>query len=157
MLTRLDCYEIVAPWAAQPLQGTHSETLLLTHPYLLEAAIVGCRGAPQLSFRCEQLRTLSLAGSHVTLMHPMCPQLRSLDLSGCTKLQDVGLRGMLTKVAGLTQLKMEGGVPVSDDTLREVRVPACVVEEGAVVPVLPAWLSLHGLGLLLLMQAATVC
>ena len=53
------------------------------------------------------------------------PALASLELRDCQKIADVGLRAALTRLTMLKSLDVSYSVPLSDDTLREVRAPAC--------------------------------
>lgn len=92
---------------------------VLHHPHVEVVELIACRTG-RLAVRCNTLRSLHMPGTSITVLNPTCPNLRTLDLSGCTKLTDAGLRSGLARLPALTELDLSGGVPVSDDTLREV-------------------------------------
>lgn len=95
---------------------------LLSHPGLQQLRLQACEVA-LLELRCARLAALSLAGSMLLRVPNVaaCPALRSLDLRGCKKLQDSSMRAALPQLTALHALVLGAGVPITDDTVREVR------------------------------------
>ena len=93
---------------------------LLAHPALQVLSLVGCRSG-RLGIRCPALRSLSLRSSVLTQLAVATPALTALDLRGVQKLADSSLRVVLTQLTGLRHLDLGQNLPLSDDTLREVR------------------------------------
>lgn len=94
---------------------------LLSHPGLQELRLQACE-VIWLEPRCANLAAISLAGSMLFRMPNVtgCPALRRLDLRGVKKLQDSSVREALPQLTGLHALMLGAGLPVTDDTLREV-------------------------------------
>ena len=94
--------------------------MLLVHPAVQALSLHGCRSV-RIGVRCPALRALSLRNSVVTQLAVTAPALTALDLSGVQKLGDSSLRAVLTRLTGLQRLDLCQNMPLSDDTLREVR------------------------------------
>jgi hypothetical protein len=94
--------------------------VLLVHPAVQALSLLGCRSV-RVGVRCPALRALSLRNSVVTQLAVTAPALTALDLSGVQKLGDSSLRAVLTRLTGLQRLDLCQNMPLSDDTLREVR------------------------------------
>lgn len=73
-----------------------------------------------LSFRCPQLRTLSLKRSNMSQAMLNCPLLQHLDIASCHKLLDAAIRSAATSCPQLASLDVSNCSCVSDETLREI-------------------------------------
>lgn len=73
-----------------------------------------------LSFRCPQLRSLSLKRSNMSQAMLNCPLLQLLDIASCHKLLDAAIRSAATSCPQLESLDVSNCSCVSDETLREI-------------------------------------
>lgn len=73
-----------------------------------------------LSFRCPQLRSLSLKRSNMSQAMLNCPLLQLLDIASCHKLLDAAIRSAAISCPQLESLDVSNCSCVSDETLREI-------------------------------------
>jgi Leucine-rich repeat (LRR) protein len=101
--------------------GLPSASCAISHTGLTSLNLTGCDALVG-SIRCSSLQRLSLSSSNIQRLPGIaaCPALISLDVRGCKKLQDSSIRAALPGLTGLQELTMGQGVPVTDDTVREV-------------------------------------
>lgn len=103
------------------LPGLPTGSSAVTHPGVSSLSFTGCDPLTS-SLRCSSLKRLSLANSNIQRLPGLlaCSTLVSLDVRGCKKLQDSSIRVALSGLTGLQELTLGQGVPVTDDTVREV-------------------------------------
>ena len=92
-----------------------------SHLWLEQLELRGCSSG-RLTLDCPGLHSLYLRSCQLVMLSATgCPGLRTLELSNCNKLTDMTLRSILTGLTQLHTLRIMKGVPVTDDTVREVR------------------------------------
>lgn len=93
----------------------------LDHTGLETLRLTGCESYG-MTLRCRSLRRLSLADSPLMRLPDLtgCPALVELDVRGCKKMQDMTVRNALPGLVNLRTLHLGKGVPLTDETLREV-------------------------------------
>ncbi|WIA32287.1 hypothetical protein OEZ86_003133 [Tetradesmus obliquus] len=103
------------------VSGLPTASCAISHPGLTSLLLTGSDALVG-SLRCSSLQRLSLASSNIQRLPGLaaCPALVSLDVRGCKKLQDSSIRAALPGLTGLQELTMGQGVPVTDDTVREM-------------------------------------
>eukprot|EP00878_Enallax_costatus_P019620 GHUV01020703.1.p1 GENE.GHUV01020703.1~~GHUV01020703.1.p1 ORF type:complete len:1080 (+),score=326.09 GHUV01020703.1:391-3630(+) len=102
------------------LQGPAS-ACILNHAGLETLRLKACDSFAVM-LRCRGLQRLSLAESQVMRLPDLtgCPALVELDVRGCKKMQDLTIRSALPGLASLRALQLGRGVPITDETLREM-------------------------------------
>jgi hypothetical protein len=85
-----------------------------------EVFIRDCRTA-RLQVQCPNLQHLEVESLSATQLNIIPGKLRTLRLLQCSKMSEGGIRACLVRLTGLRELDVSGNLPITDDTLREVR------------------------------------
>lgn len=101
----------------------------ISHSRLSRLRLVRC-SLGRLSARCPALRELAVDSPRLTqITNSSLPSLESLDLTGCTQLQDGSLRALLTDLPSLRRAALPAGPGLSDETLRAAAGALGALEE----------------------------